>query len=72
MAARRGAQQGERMRRIGVPWGTAADDPSNQAPMGAFLQGPQQLGWIHRRTVRFDTRWPAGRCRRHTQNTQRN
>jgi putative ABC transport system substrate-binding protein len=40
LAAR--AQQGERMRRIGVLGGTAADDPQNQARMGAFLQGLQQ------------------------------
>jgi len=47
--------------------GTAADDPQNQARMGAFLPGLQQLGWIDGRSVRIDTRWPAGRCRRHTQ-----
>jgi hypothetical protein len=28
--------------------------------MGAFLQGLQQLGWIDGRSVRIDTRWPAG------------
>jgi hypothetical protein len=27
---------------------------------GAFLQGLQQLGWIDGRSVRIDTRWPAG------------
>jgi putative ABC transport system substrate-binding protein len=37
LAAR--AQQGERMRRIGVLGGTAADDPQNQAHMGGFPQG---------------------------------
>lgn len=58
LAAR--AQQGERMWRIGVLGGTAADDPQNQARMGAFLQGLQQLGWIDGRSVRIDTRWPAG------------
>jgi len=40
--------------------GTAADDPQNQARMGAFLQGLQQLGWIDGRSLRIDTRWPAG------------
>jgi hypothetical protein len=58
LAAR--AQQGECMRRIGVLGGTAADDPQNQARMGAFVQGLQQLGWIDGRSVRIDTRWPAG------------
>jgi hypothetical protein len=43
-----------------VARGTAADDPQNQARMGAFLQGLQQLGWIDGRSVRIDTRWPAG------------
>jgi hypothetical protein len=38
----------------------AADDPPNQARMGAFLQGLQPLGWIDGRSVRIDTRWPAG------------
>jgi putative tryptophan/tyrosine transport system substrate-binding protein len=37
LAAR--AQQGERMRRIGVLVPTAADDPVFQAWVGAFLQG---------------------------------
>jgi hypothetical protein len=40
--------------------GTAADDPQNQARMGAFLQGLQQLGWIDGRSVRIDTRCPGG------------
>jgi putative tryptophan/tyrosine transport system substrate-binding protein len=57
LAAR--AQQPERMRRIGVLVGTAADDSVGQARVGAFQQGLQQLGWIADRNVRIDTRWTA-------------
>src|SRR5262249_13507446 len=39
------AQQGERMRRIGVLNTLAADDALAQARQGAFLQGLQQCGW---------------------------
>jgi ABC-type uncharacterized transport system substrate-binding protein len=53
------AQQAERMRRIGVLDGTAADDPENQARYSAFLQGLQQLGWIVGRNVQIDHRWAA-------------
>ena len=59
LAAR--AQQGERMRRIGVlTCGAAADDPDAQARHAAFLQGLQQLGWTDGRNVRIDYRWGAG------------
>jgi putative ABC transport system substrate-binding protein len=43
LAAR--AQQGERMRRIGVLMNVAAGDPEGEARSGAFLQALQQLGW---------------------------
>ena len=55
------AQQGERMRRIGVlTAGSAADDPDGQARSAVFLQGLQQLGWIDGRNVRIDYRLGAG------------
>jgi putative ABC transport system substrate-binding protein len=54
LAAR--AQQGERVRRIGVLMPATADDPEFQARLGAFLQGLQQLGWSIGRNVRIDTR----------------
>ena len=54
------AQQGERMRRIGVLMSLAADDPQGQARIAAFVQGLQQLGWTDGRNVRIDTRWGAG------------
>jgi putative ABC transport system substrate-binding protein len=55
------AQQGERMRRIGVLMpNAAADDPNGQAFHAAFLQGLEQLGWTDGRNVHIDTRWTAG------------
>jgi putative tryptophan/tyrosine transport system substrate-binding protein len=62
------AQQGERMRRIGVLMPAAADDPVIQARVGAFLQGLALLGWTIGRNVRVDTRWAtanAAEIRRH-------
>jgi ABC-type uncharacterized transport system substrate-binding protein len=67
LAAR--AQQGERMRRIGVLLPAAADDPEFQARMAAFHQGLQQSGWTIGRNARIDTRWAtttsAAEIRRH-------
>jgi putative ABC transport system substrate-binding protein len=54
------AQQGERVRRVGLLQGLAADDPVAQANNAAFLQGLQQLGWTDGRNVRIDIRWGAG------------
>jgi putative ABC transport system substrate-binding protein len=62
LAAR--AQQGERMRRIGVLMALAADDPEGQARLTAFVQGLQELGWTDGRNVRIDYRWPAGDAER--------
>jgi ABC-type uncharacterized transport system substrate-binding protein len=58
LAAR--GQQPERMRRIGVLTGTAANDPEAQARHSAFVQGLAQLGWTDGRNVRVDARWTAG------------
>ena len=58
LAAR--AQQGERMRRIGVLINLAADDPQGRARGAAIREGLQQLGWIDGRNVQFDYRWAAG------------
>jgi putative ABC transport system substrate-binding protein len=62
------AQQGERVRRIGVLVASAADDSENQARMAALLQGLTQLGWTEGRNLRIDTRWAttdADELRRH-------
>jgi putative tryptophan/tyrosine transport system substrate-binding protein len=39
------AQQGERIRRIGVLMSVAADDPEGPVRAAAFAHGLQQLGW---------------------------
>jgi ABC-type uncharacterized transport system substrate-binding protein len=58
LAAR--AQQGERMRRIGVLMPRAANDPESLARIAAFQQGLQQWGWTEGRNVRIDTQWAGG------------
>ena len=66
LAAR--AQQGERMRRIGMLLPAASDDPEFQTRVGAFLQALALLGWTIGRNVRIDTRWAtanAADIRRH-------
>jgi ABC-type uncharacterized transport system substrate-binding protein len=62
------AQQGERMRRIGVLLPATADDLRFQTLVGAFLQGLALLGWSIGRNVRIDPRWAtpnAAEIRRH-------
>jgi putative tryptophan/tyrosine transport system substrate-binding protein len=65
LAAR--AQQGERMRRIGVLMNFAVDDPEAQSRNAGFLQGLSELGWAVGRNVRIDLRWGAGDTDRHRQ-----
>src|SRR5262245_56320394 len=56
-----GAQQRERMRRIGVLVSQlAADDPEWQARSLPFAQRLQEMGWSEGRNVRIDTRWGVG------------
>src|SRR5262245_38604650 len=57
LAAR--AQQRERMRRIGVLSGLAADDQDNKVRLAAFQQRLQRLGWIDGHNVRIDYRFAA-------------
>jgi ABC-type uncharacterized transport system substrate-binding protein len=54
-----GAQQRERMRRIGVLMNVAVDDPEGQARIAAFHQGLQEWGWTLGRNARIDARWGA-------------
>jgi ABC-type uncharacterized transport system substrate-binding protein len=59
LAAR--AQQGERVRRIGVLMGYAESDREAQAWVAAFQEGLQKLGWAEGRNIRINTRWaPPG------------
>jgi putative ABC transport system substrate-binding protein len=61
------AQQGERMRRIGVLMPMGADSPVGQARLAAFLQGLQQFDWAVGRNLRIDLRWAAGEVDRNRQ-----
>ena len=55
-----GAQQTDRVRRVGALGALAADDPEGQSRLAAFREGLQQLGWIDGRNVRIDSRWGGG------------
>jgi putative tryptophan/tyrosine transport system substrate-binding protein len=54
-----GAQQQERMRRIGVLVPFPESDPEAHARVAAFREGLQKLGWTENRNIRIDTRWAA-------------
>jgi putative tryptophan/tyrosine transport system substrate-binding protein len=62
LAAR--AQQGDRVRRIGVLMNLASDDPERQTRVTAFVQGLQQSGWSVGHNMRIDYRWGAGDAER--------
>jgi putative tryptophan/tyrosine transport system substrate-binding protein len=51
------AQQGERMRRIGVLMGLDENDPVANAFVSAFIQALAGLGWTDGHNVRMDLRW---------------
>ena len=55
LAAR--AQQGERVRRIGILMTVAANDPEAQARIVVFTQTLQALGWSDGRNAQIDVRW---------------
>ncbi len=57
LAAR--AQQGERVRRIGVLTGFAEDDRTGQGLVATFRQRLGGLGWVEGRNVRIEVRWAA-------------
>ena len=54
------AQQGERMRRIGVLMGLSESDPEAQSRIAAFRKSLQGLGWTEGRNVQADYYWAAG------------
>ena len=57
LAAR--AQQGDRVRRIGVLMGGGENDPELKRGLSAFTQALADLGWTDGRNVRMDLRWGA-------------
>jgi putative tryptophan/tyrosine transport system substrate-binding protein len=54
------AQQGERMRRIGVLTINAEDDPEYRASIAQFVQGLASFGWTEERNIQIDRRYAAG------------
>jgi putative ABC transport system substrate-binding protein len=54
------AQQGERVRRIGVLIGWDENDPVGMRYYSAFTQALTDLGWTDGRNVRMDLRWTGG------------
>jgi putative tryptophan/tyrosine transport system substrate-binding protein len=58
LAAR--AQQGERMRRIGVFMPFAETDAVFQGWVASFRDGLAKLGWTEGRNLRIDSRWAGG------------
>jgi putative ABC transport system substrate-binding protein len=58
LAAR--AQQGDRVRRIGVLLGRDENDPLSKLALSAFTQALAGWGWTDGRNVRMDLRWGGG------------
>ena len=54
------AQQGERMRSIGVLMGRASGDPEGQKQAAALQRGLEELHWSSPRNIEIEYRWPAG------------
>src|SRR5215467_13150797 len=58
LAAR--AQQGGRIRRVGVLMPLDENDPEQKPRLSAFTQALAELGWTDGRNVRMDLRWYGG------------
>jgi hypothetical protein len=54
------AQQGDRVRRIGVLIPQDENDPDQKRRYFAFTQALADLGWTDGRNVRIDPRWASG------------
>src|SRR5215475_14102478 len=54
------AQQGDRVRRIGVLMPFDENDPEGKAYFSAFTQALAHLSWTDGRNVRMDLRWGGG------------
>jgi len=54
------AQQGERIRRIGLLMLVAEIDPQAQAELAAFVTELRHLGWTEGQNIRIDQRWANG------------
>ena len=54
------AQQGERMRRIGVLMAFSESNPQFRSLIETFMQGLTRSGWVDGRNVEIDVRWAGG------------
>ena len=54
------AQPSDRIRRIAMLGGFAANDPEAQRRVAAFQQGLKELGWTESRNVSIEFRWGTG------------
>ena len=54
------AQQGDRVRRIGVLLPGHENDPLAKIYVSAFTQALADLGWTDGRNMRIDLRWTGG------------
>src|SRR6516164_8869546 len=54
------AQQGNRVRRIGVLMPYDENDPEGKRRLSAFTRALADLGWTDGRNVRMDLRWAGG------------
>jgi putative tryptophan/tyrosine transport system substrate-binding protein len=54
------AQQSERVRRIGVLYSLAEDDPESLVRRAAFEQALKGFGWVNGGNLRIDYRWARG------------
>ena len=54
------AQQGDRVRRIGVLMSGNENDPAAKASVSAFAQALAELGWTDGRNMRIELRWGGG------------
>jgi putative tryptophan/tyrosine transport system substrate-binding protein len=54
------AQQGERMRRLGIIIGPTAEESETKARINVFVQELKRLGWAEGRNVRIEMRASAG------------
>jgi putative ABC transport system substrate-binding protein len=62
LAAR--AQQGDRVRRVGVLMPVDENDPAAKPVLSAFTQPLAGLGWTDGRNLRMDVRWAGGDANR--------
>ena len=58
------AQQGERMRRIGVLRSSDAGDPKGKVQLFAFMEDFAPLGWADGPNLRMEIRWGGGNVNR--------